>query len=371
MSLDVVNRVLDEAAAAKGGAAVVAKRAKAPLADRFKIIGAADFGSLPPLTWRVHSVLPSAGVAAMFGPSGCGKSFLSTDLIAALATGERWFGYRVKACRVLAVVLEGETGYLRRVEAWERDHERAFPDAARFLFDGFRLTDRDDVIALAAAIERDSGADVIVIDTLNRAAPEADENASQDMGRILEGVRNLQGMTGALVLLVHHTGKNIQAGMRGHSSLHAALDTAIEVRRTPDAREWTLAKSKDGRDGAVHGFTLDVVDLGEDEDGEPITSCVVRRASDAIPLARPKPPTGGNQKIVYDALGPLFRASAHRGKAGAPATRPCLTIEEAVTGTAERLAVEPKRRNERARQAITSLIASQVLGSNEGWVWLK
>lgn len=366
---------LDAAIDSSGGADAVVRRArrasKTESLDRYKVIGAAEFDTLPPLRWRVHSVLPTAGVAVMFGPSGCGKSFLSTDLIAALTTGEQWFGYRVKACRVLAVVLEGEAGYRRRVEAWERANERAFPESARFVFDQFRLTARDDVLALAAAIAKDQGADVIVIDTLNRAAPECDENASQDMGRILEGVRELQATTGALVLLVHHTGKNIANGMRGHSSLHAALDAAIEVSRNGDGREWKVAKSKDGRDGAVHAFRLDVIDLGEDEDQEPVTSCVVRPAVDAAPATRAKPPTGGNQKIVYDALGPLLKASPIFGRGGAPAQRPCLSLEDAIAGCKERLAVEPKRRSERARQAITGLIAAQVLGSNEGWVWLK
>jgi len=366
---------LDAAIGSAGGAEAVVRKArrstKVNPANRYTLIGAADFNTLPPLRWRVHSVLPTAGVAALFGPSGCGKSFLSTDLIAALTTGEAWFGYRVKACRVVAVVLEGEAGYRRRVEAWERTNERAFPESALFLFDQFRLTARDDVLALAAVIDKAQGADVIVIDTLNRAAPECDENASQDMGRILEGVRELQATTGALVLLVHHTGKNVQNGMRGHSSLSAALDAAIEVARVGDSREWKLAKSKDGRDGAVHAFRLDVIDLGEDEDGEPVTSCVVRPAVDAPTLARAKPPTGGNQKIVYDAIGPLLRDSSQLGRGGAPATRPCITVDEAIAGIKDRLAVEQKRRAERVRQAITGLIASQVLGSNEGWLWLK
>jgi hypothetical protein len=368
-------QLLDDEIAARGGAKAVVQRArqtaKATPVPRFKLMGAAEFDQLPPLSWRVHSVLPTAGVAAIFGPSGCGKSFLSTDLIAALTTGEPWFGYRLKPCRVLAVVLEGEAGYRRRVEAWERANERAFPESARFVFDQFRLTVRDDVLALAAAIQKDSGVDVILIDTLNRAAPECDENASQDMGRILEGVRELQAATGALVLLVHHTGKNISNGMRGHSSLHAALDAAIEVSRTGDSREWKVAKSKDGRDGAVHAFRLQVVDLGEDEDGEPVTSCVVRATVEQAPAQRAKPPTGGNQKIVYDALGPLLRSSVNFGRAGAPAPRPCVTLEEAIDGIKDRLAVEPKRRAERVRQAITGLIASQVLESNEGWLWLK
>jgi putative DNA primase/helicase len=107
----------------------------------------------------------------------------------------------------------------------------------------FKLTDGQDVLDLAAVVP--AGA-VVVVDTLNRAAPTADENSSRDMGEILEAAKTLQTLTRGLVVLVHHTGKNAAAGLRGHSSLFAAMDAAIEVSREGDRREWKVAKSKDG-----------------------------------------------------------------------------------------------------------------------------
>jgi hypothetical protein len=225
---------------------------------------------------------------------------------------------------------------------------------------------------LAAAIEAAGGAELIVIDTLNRAAPGCDENSPKDMGLIIDAVKDLQAMTGGMVLLVHHTGKDATKGMRGHSSLFAGMDAVIEVARSGEARTWSSDKLKDERDGQACPFRLRRVDVGTDEDGEPITSCVVDSDGALVEAeaTRPRLPKGGNQKIVYDALGPLFRASTARGKAGAPAIRPCLTLEEAIAGTRDRLVVDPKRRTERAQQAITGLVAAGVLGLNEGWVWL-
>ena len=40
----------------------------------------------------------------------------------------------------------------------------------------------------------------------------------------------LQATLGGLVLAIHHSGKDAGRGLRGHSSLHAALDAVIEVR---------------------------------------------------------------------------------------------------------------------------------------------
>lgn len=342
-----------------------------PLAKRrFHLLTTEELHALPPMRWVIHSVLPAEGVASIYGASTSGKSFLMLDMVAAVAEAEEWFGHRVKKqCRVVVIVLEGEGGFRRRVEAWEKFHARAFPPGVRFVFGGFVINDRSDVLGLAAAIDEAGGADLVVVDTLNRATPGADENSSRDMGMTLEGCRELQGMFGGLLLLVAHTGKDATKGLRGHSSLFAALDAAIEVTRTSDRREWRSEKVKDGSDGEAHAFRLEVVDLGEDDDGDPITSCVVR-SDDAPVTTRPKLPKTGNQRIVHDALGPLFRESPHFGRAGAPSARPCITLDDAIAGTRDRLTVDPKRRTERAREAITGLIARGVVGCNEGWLWL-
>ena len=57
------------------------------------------------------------------------------------------------------------------------------------------------------------------------------------MGQIIAAAKELQTFVGGLVVLVHHTGKDASKGLRGHSSLQAALDAAIEVRRDGDNRE--------------------------------------------------------------------------------------------------------------------------------------
>lgn len=367
---------LDAEISAAGGARAVVQQARRKLRDEplkaFRLLTASDLGELPKMSWSFPRLFPRQGTAAVFGPSGAGKGFVLTSMAAAAAEGGPWFGYQVKGGqRWVYIALEGQAGFQPRVHAWERFNERPFPENVQFVFESFKLTESGDVLALAAAIDAAGGADAIVIDTLNRAAPDADENSSVDMGKILEAVLSLQSMTGGLVVLVHHSGKNVLAGMRGHSSLFAALDAVIEVTRTDDRRELRVAKVKDGEDGAVHPFHLHVVELGTDDDGEPITSCVVvPDDADDAPVSRVKLPKGGNQKILLDALRPLFREANAFGKGGAPAVRPCLQIDDAIGKTCGRLTVEAKRRKERAQQAITGLVASGVLGSNEGWIWL-
>ena len=336
---------------------------------RFKLLGRDDLHALPPLSWRVRGVLPAVGLAALFGPSASGKSFLGFDLAAFIAEGRDWFGHRVNAAAVVYVALEGEAGFKLRAEAWEQANGRTLPAGLRLVLQGFKLV--GDVPDLAAAILAAVGAGAVVfVDTLNRAAPTADENSSRDMGEILEGAKQLQALTGGLVVLIHHTGKDATRGLRGHSSLFAAMDAAVEVSRDGDRREWRVSKAKDGQDGEAFPFRLEVVQLPPDEDGEPVTSCVVRRDESPENATRSRLPKGGNQKVVLDALGDLLRKSADRGKAGAPPQRPCVETEAAVDAIAPRLTVEPLRRKERARHALTGLVAAGVVTCREGWLWL-
>jgi RecA-family ATPase len=85
-------------------------------ASTYPLVGAEDFDKLPRLTWRIKPVLPATGLAAVIGVSGAGKSFITLDMTATLTAGGRWFGYRVKACRVVYAALEGAEGLRRRVE---------------------------------------------------------------------------------------------------------------------------------------------------------------------------------------------------------------------------------------------------------------
>ena len=339
-------------------------------APRFKLLNSADLHALPPLAWRVRGVLPAQGIASVYGPSASGKSFLVLDMAAAIAEGCEWFGYRVNACPVVYVCLEGAAGFRLRVEAWEQQHGRTLPAGLRLVLQPFKLTEPQDVADMAAAVLSVGAGAVTFIDTLNASAPGIDENASRDMGLVLEAAKSLQAMTGGLVTAVHHSGKDATRGLRGHSSLFAALDAAVEVSRDGDRREWKVAKAKDGADGEAHPFRLEVVDLAPDAEGEPVTSCVVCPDETPQDATRSRLPRGGNQKVVLDALGELLRKSAAFGKAGALPQRPCVETEAAVEAIAPRLPCEPLRQKERTRQALTGLLASGVLMSREGWLWL-
>lgn len=344
-------------------------------AFRYRIRTAAEVLNAPPLRWMVRGVLPAEGLACIFGASGSGKSFLALDLCAAIASGQAWFSYKVTAAPVVYVALEGEAGFSQRVKAWQIHHCAPLPATLRFVMQSFDLRNAEDVRALADAVIASGGAGgLLVIDTLNRAASGADENTSRDMGEIIDAAKTLQDQFGGLVLLVHHSGKDQSRGLRGHSSLNAALDASIEVVKLGNRCEWRIDKAKDGSDGEARAFTLKVVKLGEHGDGEAITSCVVTGEVSAQSARRILPPKSGNQRIVWDALGEVLRKAGDARPDGAPQSlpqgRPAIAIDAAIASLRERLACDPKRRTERAQQALEGLHAKGLIRIEAGFTWV-
>lgn len=239
----------------------------------------------PPIEWRVKGVLPARGFAQVFGPSRSGKSFLVFDLACAIARGaESWFDFRVKQAPVVFAVLEGEAGLKSRAEAWRRHNGCSLPQGLRFFVDQpFDI--RNDFERLAEATTKGS---VVFIDTQSRAAVGVDENSGSEMSIVLDAAKKLADAIEGLVVFVSHTGKDETRGARGHSSQLANADAQIKVERNGQSRSWSVEKSKDAADGAKRGFDLHAVELGLDDDGDPITSCVIV-AEDGPPRERVRP----------------------------------------------------------------------------------
>ena len=325
-----------------------------------------DLGSIK---WRIQDILPQQGVAAIYGASGSGKSFLALDAIQSIAAGRDWFGYPTAQCPVLYCALEGESGWPNRVKAYRIKHE-AEQQNIRYLLGNFNLTDRDDVDALLAAINSlDQKPEVIVLDTLNRAVPGIDENDAQAMGKIIAAAKHLHTQISGLVLLVHHSGKDSSKGLRGHSSLHAALDAAIEVRRQTTQRVWSAAKVKDGLDGSAHKFGLEIVALDQDA-----TSCTVSPSGDAVSCPT-IPPKSSNQQIVYDELRKLLSSMgpADMGDRpqAVPEATPFIRMSLAIEKIRTKLPCEPKRQTERTHVALKALIEKGLVVSQGDMLWIQ
>ena len=342
-----------------------------PAHERFKLLTAREMAALPPIRWRIKGVLPETGIGAIYGPSGSGKSFLVLDMLACIVGGRDWFGNETKSSLVVYLGLEGEAGIAQRIRAWQQV-SGTLPDGFRAIFSPLNIRKDTDRAALVLSIkDADMAGGVLVIDTLNQATAGMDENDSAAMGLAIAAVKALQRELGGLVVLIHHSGKDATKGLRGHSSLLAALDTSIEVSRTGELREWRVGKAKDGRDGDGRPFTLETVEIDVDDDLSPITSCVVRPSTIAGGRAnQPKVASGGNQKIVWDALQTLFREIGNQ-EDWEQAERPRISVEDAISKIRGKLPVEARRRSERAQQAINGLVSKGLLECADGYLMMS
>ncbi|MCV2361003.1 helicase RepA family protein [Paucibacter sp. TC2R-5] len=271
----------DQAPAADTHHAATTKGGREPL----RVWRRKDMRNRAPAKWLAKGWLPEQGTAGLVGDSNVGKSFVALDLGLSIARGVPWLGRPVIQGGVLYVAAEGGHGFGVRQDAYELHHSVNLDDAPFGLVDSAidlrtSLVDADRVIAAAKEFVADTGQPLrlVVLDTLARVMAGGEENSSPDMGAVINSAAKIAELTGALVLLIHHTGKDAKKGARGHSSLRAALDTQIIVTRTGDVCTLRLDKQRDGATDLELAYRLKSVDLGisgDDDSLDSMSSAVV------------------------------------------------------------------------------------------------
>ena len=299
--------VLSEFDDLSGDPEVIASAKKAMAAaviheNRFSIETTAEFVVRRKATWLIKGVLPRANFGVFYGASGSGKSFFVFNLVAAIARGIAWRGHKTTKARVLWIAAEGQEDMRKRVHGYCMA-EGIKPEELdmKFISDAPNLRELADVKALVKQIKKHGEFDLIVIDTLAQVMPGGNENSGEDMGMVMGHCKEITRHTGAMVSPVHHSGKDESRGARGWSGLRAACDFEFEVIRADEDRVATVTKMKGGADGAEYGFRLQTLVVGQDEDGDDETTCVVEFTdSSRASVAASNGPGGNNQKLILD-----------------------------------------------------------------------
>lgn len=255
--------------------------------SKWRPVPAGEFAARPAPRWIIKGILPRAELVVLFGESGSGKSFAALDMAGAIARGVDWRGHRTKQGRVVYIAAEGAGGFRNRLVAYASREGIALDEIPLQVIPmAPNLLEKAEVIDVARAIGR---CDVVIVDTFAQTTAGANENSGEDIGRALAHCKGIHRATGAVVLLVHHAGKDLTKGARGWSGLRAAADAEIEVSRQDPVRMLRMSKQKDGEDGLKFYFDLTQVPIGVDEDGDIITSCVMNFEVSA-PVAQQKGP---------------------------------------------------------------------------------
>ena len=233
--------------------------------------------------WLVKGHIPVASFGYVYGASGSYKSFCLLDMMCSLSTGEKWFNNPVKKSAVLYIAAEGASGLRRRIKAWEIKHKKKINNLA--VHDApLILDDKDgqlEILRMCDALKEQTGLDVgaVCIDTLARCYA-GSENDNSEMNKFIQACDRIKDATGAAIIAVHHSGKDLEKGARGASSLRAAADFEFRVTRpkgTKNKFQLECTKQKDADETGLAEFNLSIVELGikDKDDGSPITNLVL------------------------------------------------------------------------------------------------
>lgn len=261
------------------------------------------FSEIKPATkpnYLIKGILPRVGLCVVWGKPKCGKSFWTFDAVMHVVLNWKYRGRKVQSGPAVYCALEGGVGFSRRVEAWRQQYLLGDQDDPPFYLLDVPLDLIADQKELIATIreqfddDKEKAPAVVVIDTLNRALA-GSENKPEDMAKFIRAADAIFMEFGCLVIIVHHSG--IEGGRpRGHTSLPGADDAQIMVDRDSNGTgiiTTTVEHMKDDEAGTTITSRLEHVEIGPDEEGDEMSSCVIV-ACDGVASARKVVPDKGD-----------------------------------------------------------------------------
>jgi hypothetical protein len=273
-----------------GALVVLAETLAVPAVSEFIFDGDA---ALEPPRMLVRKLLPASGIAFIGGQSSAGKTFVAVALGVALASGTDFFKHRVKEpIGALYIAAEGAANFGARVAAAkiEAGVKGPIPFAWTTIVPNLR-TDQEIITfvnklrGFAQQMQQRCAVRLgaVFIDTVAACFSMKDENSNAEVSRVCAIMRYIGENISAVVVPVHHYGKDATTGLRGASAWRGAADVVISVTAEIDPttgrtgnRGLAVAKARDAEQGPVAPFRLDYVKLGVDEDGEEFGTLVVR-----------------------------------------------------------------------------------------------
>lgn len=196
---------------------------------------------LPAPEYAIEGLIEQGALSCMIGPPGVGKTAVAIDMACSLVMGQPWQTRKTIKQRVLYLPGEGLSGAVQRIKAWELAHQL---DVGQDLMLG------NAIIQLGASnpswhklvgyiLKHRVG--MIIFDTFARMSLGLEENSATDVGRAIRRFDQIRKLTGAGVMVIHHTGKTSMSG-RGSNALNGALDSELLI--TPG--EWDSSAFGDG-----------------------------------------------------------------------------------------------------------------------------
>ena len=264
-----------------------------------------------PIQWLIPDLIPAKSFGSIYAKPASYKSFLALHIAAMVATGGEVWGRTCTQSPVIYVAAEGAGGMFKRMAAIKKAH--GINDAPIYFVRAqlnlaTSLEDRDELVKEIISLSVNPG--LIILDTFARVTAGIDENSAQGVGAAI-AVQSSLMETGAAVMIVHHQGKNSDAGQRGSSALLAACDFELKCEKTDELKGTvTVTKQKDGEMGQVLGFKMTVESLS---DIDPSSTSLAMHPCDEIDVPARKPMQSRISKDAEAVLAALEMAIAEGG----------------------------------------------------------
>jgi hypothetical protein len=297
VTLDDV-QVLEEAILARLRAERKARRIMDAEEQRYeppRLLTVEELFAQPDPDFLIDSLLPEFSLSELVGDSESLKSFLAIHLGLAVATGQKdFFGLQVvKPGAVIYICAEGGGNFKHRVRAWGQEKDIDIRDIPFYTIKSpVNLRNHLFQLELTALVTKHHPV-LIIVDTLHRCTPGANENSAQDMGEVVGFSQRLQIDHHAAVMYLHHPPKNAQNGRgRGSGSIYNAADTEIQATVLDEDKDtgvktvkFEVVKQKDDRKVSLELKSRIVAvynELGRPlcySSGRAVTTCVLESMS--------------------------------------------------------------------------------------------
>ena len=275
-----------------------------PYQSRFGAKTFRDLGApVQSYPWRIKHIVPMSDNLLAMGPSRSGKTFEVLDMAMHVHNGQDFAGKKVVQGGFVYLTYEGATGFENRLRAYLSHHGMKPEDLHSFAWltrppNIFASEDNvdalsEEVVKLAEGFRFPLAA--TIVDTHNSATRGSSEIKSDDLNKIMERYDIIQRKTAAPLWIIGHT--NAEGKHRGNEQFFNNIETALLIERLTEGKDHAERRDDDGRvlrrvkvnkqregdDRTSWNFVLKSVQLGTDEDGDPITSMVSVEPTQHIP----------------------------------------------------------------------------------------
>ena len=285
-----------------------------PAQEGYRIESISDVMNRQLPKFLLEDYLPQQGFGLLYGAPGCGKSFIALDMALHIAYGlDDWHGKSVTATsrKVLYIAGEGASGFKPRILAWQTanaDRIKGKTPEIGFLFQPVNFMRPEDIRRLVQAAKAmgDEWA-FVVVDTVSRAIPGADENLQKDMTIFVHACDALRHAMSGFVLGVHHTSK--AGAMRGSSVFSGQADAVFKLSRRQGAIlsvDMFCEKQKDAKDNWTEAFRL----IETTAETENTSSLVPVKMKEGDPAAGPSVMDVGLQNMLLQAMDTAWKSGS-------------------------------------------------------------